>query len=504
MIYTPKTVPFAHQLKEFEATRDLEYRALWWEMGVAKTKVAIDTIVWLYLCGKINGALVLAPKAVVPNWVLDELPAHMPDEVVARTRVVMWRTERAGTQKFQREIIEALAHDGLLIVVMSYDGIMTGTPGRAFKVKKIRRAFKGCHYAKELLTTRRCMFVLDESSEIRKSCTKRTKRVLAAGRLAPYRRILTGTATGNSPFDVYPQVKFLDPGRWAGIGCASFEAFKSHFGIWVQRLRNPGRCPHETEQCDCPKYPMMVDYKNLDDLNAVVASVGSRLLKSEALDLPPKLYQKRYFTMGAEQRKMYDTLKRDFMVMLSSGDMITAPLVITQLLRLQQITSGYCPTDDGDLVLLGDNPRIPLLVETLKCPGQKIVWAKFRQDIDQIMEAVPGAARYDGTTSHGDRERARHGFQAGDVEVFVGNPAAVAYGLTLHAGKTVVYYNNSEKLILRLQSEDRAHRAGMDDQPVTYIDIIAEDTVDEKIVAALRANKELAEIVMGDPSGPWI
>lgn len=543
MIYPHKLPPFAHQREEFEAHRDDEARALWWEMGVAKTKPTIDTIAWLYLTGEITGALVLAPKGVDYNWVKDEIPAHLPDDVAAQTRVLLWESKRAGTQKYQRELTAALAHEGLLILVISYDGIMTGTPNKAYKVKNIRKAYKGCHLAKALLTSRRCMFVLDESSMIKNPSAKRTKRVLAAGHHAEYRRILDGTPVANSPFDIYPPVKFLDSTIWRTIGCGSFGAFKTRFADWISRLQNPARCEHKRfcsgcngtdvrdhndgqrlcytcnylgppspndDYCDCPKYQLLTQYKNLDTLTEVVDRVGTRLLKADVLDLPPKLFEKRYFPLGPEQQKLYDTLKRDFMVLLDSGDMITAPLVITQLLRLQQVTSGYCPTDDGDTLLVPDNPRVPLLMQTLEecLPTKVIIWAKFRQDIDQIMaalaEAEIEAVRYDGKTSDADREHARHAFQKGDVPIFVGNPACAGKGLTLHAAKVVIYYNTSFKLLDRLQSEDRAHRAGMDDQPVTYIDLIAEGTYDEKIVKALRKKKDLADIIMGDRARDWI
>ena len=476
----------------------------------AKTKPIIDTIAWLYLHGKITGALVLAPKGVAPNWILDEIPIHMPDEVMARTHLLLWEGSRMNTQKYQHELHAALAHDGLLFVVMSYHGIMTGTPGKVFKVKNMKRAFKGCHLAKELLTTRDCLAALDESTEIKNPNSKRTKRVQSMGVYAKYRRVLDGLPVTNSAFDVYSPIRFLDPMLWRSIGCDSFGAFKTQFGVWVERVQDPGACPHvRLEDCNCRKFQMLVEHKNLSDLNKIVLSVGARHLKDDVLDLPPKLFSKRYFDLSPGQRKIYEALERDFMVWLDSGELITAPLVITQLLRLQQITSGYCPTDDGEMYLADDNPRVPLLMETVRqCGGKIMIWGKFRQDITQIMTALKAseisAVRYDGQTSDADREIARNAFQKGDAQVFVGNPACAGRGLTLHAAKTVIYYNTSFKYGDRKQSEDRAHRAGMGKLPVTYIDIIASGTYDEKIVKALRRKQSLSNEIMGDKTQDWI
>ena len=493
MKYKHKTKPFKHQAAEFKLSRDMKTRALFWEMGTGKSKTAIDTAAWLYQTGKIDCLFVLAPKGVAPNWVYDELPIHLPDAVMKESRIFLWETQKANNKGYQRLLTPLLKHKGLLIVVMSYSGIMTQrTSGAA------RGTLKGKEFAKKLLTQRKCLYVLDESARIKDPSTKRTKRVLASSIYADYRRIMTGTPVSNSPFDVFAQIKFLDPEIWNSIGCRTFAAFKARYGIWVEHIRNDtGRA-----------FSQLVAFQNLDDLHTVVDNIGSRLLKVDVLDLPPKLYSKRYFDMTTEQTTLYQKLRDDFMVYLDSGDMISAPLVITRMLRLQQITSGYCPTDDGNMVLLGTNPRITLLEDTIEeCPHQVIIWAKFRQDIKQIMALMQdmkiSAVQYDGSTSPVAREDARNSFQAGVIKVFVGNPAAAGEGLTLHAARTVIRYNVGFKLAETLQAEDRAHRIGQE-HPVNYIDFIATGTIDAHIVRALREKQDIAQIVTGDRAREWI
>ena len=495
MTYAPKTKPFPHQKEVIERTRDEAGFALFHEMGLGKSKIAIDSVGHLFTEGKLNGLLVMAPKAVAPNWTADELPTHLG----VPYKVFLWDTGKATTQRFQRALDDFLCtpKDELAVLVMSYDAIMTER-----KKGAKRGLLKGKEAAKQFLTDRTCMFCLDESARIKSPSAKRTKRVLAAGAYAPFRRVMTGTPVTNSPFDVYTQLKFLDPLVWQQLGCGTFESFKTMFGVWIENERR------DTGQ----RFKTLVDYQNLSVLNKVVDRMGSRLLKDDVLDLPPKVYEKRVFEMSPPQRKLYDQIKKDFMVWLDSGEIITAPLAITRMLRLQQITSGYCPIDsEGEkqaMVRIEPNPRLACLMDTLEdVPGQAIIWAKFQADIDLISEALRAKGEtcvvYDGRVSQSDRETRRKEFKDGTARFFVANPSAAGEGLTLTEATTVIYYNSTYKLADRLQSEDRAHRIGQT-KSVLYIDIVAQGTIDTVILRALRTKQDLAAQVTGDRLKEWI
>ena len=491
MTYTPKTEPFPHQKEVIERTRDVPGFALFHEMGLGKSKIAIDSVGHLFMEGKLNGLMVLAPKAVAPNWVNDELPTHLG----VPYQVFLWDTGKAGTKRYQDALANFLMapSDQLAVLVMSYDAIMTErTKGAA------RGLLKGKEAAKQFLEGRTCMFCLDESARIKSPSAKRTKRVLAAAAYAPYRRVMTGTPVTNSPFDVYSQLKFIDPNVWSSMGCGTFESFKTMFGVWIEHERKDNG----------QRFKQLVDYQNLPTLNKIVDRLGSRLLKDDVLDLPPKVYEKRVFEMSPPQRKLYDQIKKDFLVWLESGDMITAPLAITRLLRLQQVAAGYCPTDDGNMVTIEPNPRLSCLMDTLEdVPGQAIIWAKFQKSIDMIEAALRAKGEtcvvYDGRVSQGDRETRRREFKDGKARFFIANPSAAGEGLTLTEAKTVVYYESTYKLADRLQSEDRAHRIGQTSS-VLYLDIVAQGTIDTVILRALRTKNDLAAQVTGDKLREWI
>lgn len=481
-MYSYKTDPYDHQRAEFEASRATEGRALWWEMGCGKTKPTIDTASWLFMQGEITGLLVLAPNSVHVNWSADEIPIHMPDEVRERSRILTWYTAKSRNKGTAREMSALLAHDGLAVLVMSYNAFCTDLGAKA---------------AKKLLQDRRCMYVIDESTRIKSPGTKVGRRVIASSSYAAYRRALTGTPVDNSPFDVYAQCKFVRPDLWASLGLRTFDLFKKRFGLFERR----------TNFAQGRQYDALVRYLDLDDLHTIVDSVGSRLLKADVLDLPPKTYEKRWFDLDAAQCKAYKDLDKEMRTWLESGEEVTADLAIVRMTRMQQIACGYVGTDEEGLVDFGRNGRLATLLEIVEdISGSAIIWAKYDRDIDLIMSALgtERAVSFDGRTDDEGRALAKRRFQAeGSAQFFVAKASAAGEGLTLHRAKTVVYYNNTFKLRERLQSEDRAHRAGMSPEPVHYIDILARDTVDEQILDALRQKRSVASVVTGDQLADW-
>jgi hypothetical protein len=488
------TKPYDHQREECEKHGTEPGRALFWEMGTGKTKPVIDQAVAMYEAGEISGLAVIAPKGVHRNWVTDELPAHMPPEMLEKAALFDWPSNY--TAKYQeRRMAKLMQWDrGMPVLAMSYPGIMTRKGGRFFR---------------RFLDKYRCMYGLDESQLVGKPNAARTKRVVASSRYAPYTRVMSGTPITNSPFDGFSQIKCLDESAWDSIGCKNFAAFKQFFGIWmVRELGRTGK-----------SFPELVAYRNQHILKEMVSKWGSRLLKEDVLDLPPKLYTKRRFQLDPEAVRVYKEVRDDYIAFLDDGGTVTAPLAITRLIRLQQIASGYVPEDKDheDLRPLGTtgNPRVQLLLDTLQEHRGRstIVWAKYRHDFKIIAAALRKAkitfVEYHGATPDPKRDEAKKRFQAKDVEVFLANPSAAGLGLTLTAATVVIFYNTTYKYDHRVQAEDRAHRIGQE-HPVLYVDLLGMlsptqmYTVDEGIVQALRKKERLASVVLGDEFREWI
>ena len=484
-----KTTPLSHQATELE-TNGLDLaRGIFWEQGLGKTKLIIDEAAMAYRAGLIDCLIVVAPPGVHRNWVTDEIPLHMPDDI--DTHAFFYESGKAGTKWHQAQCLAALKHPGLLVVCFSYNGFMT---------KRSNTWMGGMHYARRLLDKRRCMMALDEAHNIKAPGAKRTISIVAAGKYAASRRILTGTPVANSPLDIYKPMQFLENSFWDRHGFESWVAFKTYFGIWEKRTTSTDQ---EYEHC--------VGYRNLDQLAEIISPLTSRILKEDVLDLPEKMYQFRYFEMAPDQARAYKDLSTELIAMFESGDIVTVNLAITKMLRLQQITCGYVPTDptveNPDATTWHDfpkNPRLDTCAEVCEeTPHQGIIWARFRRDIDKICDMLGReATRYDGTVDESQRARNKAAFLGGEKKWIVASDA-MSTGHTLVCAKTAIFYSNSFKLVDRLQMEDRMHRIGQTASTL-YVDLCAPGTIDEKIVRAFRQKRQLSDSVLKDPPRTWL
>jgi SNF2 family DNA or RNA helicase len=474
MNYKFKSKPFAHQSKALEMSWNKEVFAYFMEMGTGKSKVLIDNICMLYNAGKINGALIIAPKGVYKNWFDSEIPNHMPDYI--EKKLGLWRTDPNAKE------LKPLFSTGaeLHILIMNVE---------AFSTKK------GVLFAHKFLSCHNALIGIDESTTIKNPNAKRTKSILSLKPLSKFRRILTGSPVTKSPLDLFSQCQFLD--SWL-LNQSSYYAFRTRYAV-CRKINVSGR-----------QVEIVVGYRNLGELSEKVKPFSYRVLKDDCLDLPPKTYTKRIIELSDEQKKVYKTMKEKAIAFLN-GKMVSTATVITQLMRLHQITCGHFTSDDGDVQEIKNN-RIDQLMEILEeVEGKAVIWAHYRYDIKKIVEAISkkygenSVVTYYGDTSTDDRQKAITKIQDKDssVRFIVGTPQTGGYGITLTGASTMIYYSNGYDLEKRQQSEARIDRIGQE-KPMTYIDIIAEGTVDDKIVQSLRKKVNIASEVMGEELKEWI
>jgi SNF2 family DNA or RNA helicase len=491
--YSFKTTPFKHQLEVFLDSRDREFFALLMEQGTGKSKVIVDTTAWLYGQGEIDSLLVVAPNGVHRNWILNELPIHMPEYVDYEAA---WYA--SGPNKKEKEAInKVLNQKGLKIIAINVEALAT---------------VNGVTFARDFIINSNCLMVIDESTTIKNPKAVRTKAAIKLGNHAKFRRILTGTPITQGPLDAYTQFNFLDP---TILNESSFYGFRNRYAI-MKEMRTSARSF------------MVVDYYvNLDELKDKIAPHSFRVLKTDCLDLPEKLYQKRYVELSKEQAKLYKELKKEALIEFEGGSM-SMTMAMTRFLRMQQVIGGFFQPDveidfDEEMnpiiqdrkppIPIGDkNPRIESLIDLCKeTQGKMIIWARFRAEIAAIVEKLHhefgrhSVVEYHGGVDNAQRSANIQAFQ-NDPQClyFVGHVQAGGKGLTLHAASTVVYYSNDFSLENRLQSEDRAHRIGQT-KNVTYVDMVAIDTLDANIVDVLRDKKNVSDMVTGDiPLENWL
>ena len=181
------------------------------------------------------------------------------------------------------------------------------------------------------------------------------------------------------------------------------------------------------------------------------------------------------------------------------------------MMRLHQITCGHLKNDDDTITEIKNNRIVSLLELLEETEGKAIIWANYVYDINQIVKAISkkygedSIVQYYGAIPAEQRQKNIEEFQDPNspARFFVGNPQTGGYGITLTAANNVIYYSNGYDLEKRLQSEDRAHRIGQK-KAVTYVDLIAPKTVDEKIRKALRKKINIATEIMGEELREWI
>lgn len=479
--YSFKLPPYKHQMDALKASVFSEEYALFCEMGTGKSKILLDTVGVLLTNGDITGAIIVAPKGVYKNWQMMELPKHLPDSILEKTDVITWSASQSVTQKKLLE--QGLRTDGRYkILIINVE---------AFSSER------GSSYALRFATTHKCLMAVDESTTIKNRSAARTKSIIKVGSYAKYRRIMTGSPVTKSPMDLFSQCSFLSPSL---LGHSSFYTFQNRYAKMIRR------------SVGSHSFNQVVGYQNLDELSDKLDRFSFRVLKKDCLDLPEKIYLKRTVEMTDEQAVAYGTMKRHAMSILSDGkETVSAKSVLTQLLRLQQICAGSVTSDGGTVTEIPSNKMTELLNVLEEVDGKVIIWATFVHDIKRITSELNdqfgagSAASYFGDTSADDRQMIVDMFQNPDSKLrfFVGNPRTGGYGLTLTEAKTVIYYNNIFDLEVRLQSEDRAHRIGQRNN-VTYIDLVTENTVEEKILKALRDKIDIATLVLKEEYKEWL
>ena len=476
MNYKFKTKPYQHQLDALEISWNKEVYAYFMEMGTGKTKVLIDNMSMLYDKGKIDGALIIAPKGVVGTWYEQELPTHLVNHVENVT--ILWQP---NISKKQQEKLKSLfeIETALHILIMNVEALSTQ---------------KGVDFATKFLSSHRTLMAIDESTTIKNPKAKRTKNILRLSKLAKYRRIMTGSPVTKNPLDLYSQCEFLDP---YCLDFASYYAFRNRYAE-MKTANFYGR-----------SVQIVARFRHLDELAEKLKPFSYRVLKEDCLDLPEKTFMKRVVELTKEQKELYAQMKKMALAMLN-GKVVTTKTALTQIMRLQQITCGHFTADDGTMQDIKNN-RIDELMDVLEeIEGKVVIWAHYQYDVKKIIKEIqkvhgPGSVvDYYGLTPKEIRQNNIEKFQNNDsVKYFVGTPATGGYGITLTAASNMIYYSNGYDLETRLQSQDRIHIIGQK-KPVTYIDLIAEDTVDNRIVKALRKKINIASEVMGEELKDWI
>lgn len=498
-----KLEPFNHQKMALYLGRDKESFAYLMDQGTGKTKVLIDDSAHNFRILNILGLLVIAPNSVKSNWVdpddtysktgdpddMDEVTKHMAPDV--EVNKACWISSPTKNQKQLYGKAKKLWGNPNYLHILSIN-----VEGLRYDAKEgVSRLHKECE--EFIARNHRVMIAVDESTRIKNRMAKRTKSSMKLREKCVQARILTGTPIIKSPLDAFSQFKFLDEDI---LGYTSFQAFRNHFAIMGG---------FEGKQ--------VVQYKNLDELSDLLDSASYRVLKQDCLDIPLKMPPVlRKIEMTGLQKKYYDQMRKEAIVFLENEEVISATIVLDQILKLQQIANGFLPlfNDEGETIgvqhIGNTNNKIIDAADIIEeCQHKVVVWARFVPQVtmmvDELRRRGIECAPFYGDVKEADRVTYRKRFQKEDdpLQVIVGQTQTGGIGLDFWRARTMIYLSNSMSTEQRVQSEDRAHRFGQK-FPVQYLDLYCPGTVEEKIIKMLNNDQAVSASILKDDWRNWI
>ncbi|MDD5354679.1 MAG: DEAD/DEAH box helicase [bacterium] len=443
-----KIKPFSHQIKAYKIGTTVSQAALLMEQGTGKTLSAISIAGFRYLKGEIQKLLIICPLSVVSVW---------QDEF-----------EKISTFKYEMKVIRRKTvqnlnqweKGNLQVVVVNYES--------------------SWRILDKLLTWQPQMIIADESQKIKNGRAKQSKGLIKLGDQAEYKLILSGTPITQGPLDKWSQYRFLNP----SIFGRKFIKFRDRYAIMG------GYGGYQ-----------VLGYQNLPELAEKAHSIAYRVTKDEALDLPPQIDQIVKVELEPEARKIYDRMEKDFIVQFGEHETTSAPIILTQLLRLQQITGGFLPVDENEKIKSVSTAKLDMVEDLLNdLPATKkiIIFARFREEIKALKQLMVKMDRkyvsLTGETT--DRPTVISAFQKRpEITTLIVQIQTGGLGITLTASDTVIFYSTTFSFADYEQAKARVHRIGQA-HAVTYIHILAENTVDEEILRILKSKGNMAKLIL--------
>jgi SNF2 family DNA or RNA helicase len=456
--------PWAHQLEAIGRAAPRNYFGLFFEQGTGKTSTAINILRHLYdVKGRVLGTLIFCPPVVIPNWKAE----FKKYSKVEQGRIILLQGPQVKRINLLSQAYEKYGAN--FIAVTNYEALQM--EGLVQEIKKT--------LGPEVL-------IFDESHKIKNHQAKRTKIALKLAAHANYRYLLSGTPVLNSAMDLFSQFQAMDLGENFG---------KNFYGFRARYFYDANAA--------MPKHVHFPDWRikpnSHTEINRIISSAGMVVKKSECLDLPPLVRQVIPVELSPDQKRLYVEMRRDFITYLN-GQTFVAELAITKALRLMQIVSGYCRSEEME-VSLSDTPRMAALRELLEVitPNHKVlVWAVFKENFKQIAKVCQDLGikyvEVHGEISPAQKQKNVESFNNDPgTRVFIGHPGSGGIGINLVAASYSIWFSRNFSLEFDLQAEARNYRGGSEiHEKITRIDLVAPDTIDEIVVEKLSSKEQIS------------
>jgi SNF2 family DNA or RNA helicase len=471
-----KLEPFKHQLEALTKCGSREFYAYFMEPGLGKSKTVIDDAVILYEGGKVDTVLVVCPISAMSVW---------KREIANNSNAVIscWPDDPTNDRNLRFYIIN---HDALVSKAVNRTKTIKKLEETKDKkeIKKLTDKVKKIEgnetdgfsvASKFLMSSSRCMMVIDESSVICNWKSLRTEYCTKLGEMTQYRRILTGSPITNNPIDLYSQLYWLDP---TTVRNRSYYAFRNHF-------------------CDLGgfKGKQIVGYKNLGELINICKQHGCRIKSEDALTLPKQNWLIREVTLGKDARNLYDKIVEEDIVPLlddyGNESVINTALILTQMIKLRQVCGGTLIDDDKKAHIVGTEKLDELLITLDEWNGidNVIIWHQWSAEGKMIEEALKkrkkSAVLFNGSVPSNERGKMISDFEDGKTNYLLVQNDTGYSSITLNKASYSIIYSNPLRPLIREQLEKRNHRIGQL-KPVFYFDLLVKNTIDEWIYKRLK------------------
>ena len=428
--------------------------ALLMEMGTGKSLTAIAIIGALSQAGRIRRVLVVAPLSILGVWEEEfQKFAAYPYSLAILT----------GSSAKKLDTLRHMTGTALQVVVVNYES--------AWRMEK------------DLLAWQPDLIIADEGHKIKTHNISASKAMHRLGAAARYRLLLTGTLITNKAIDVFSPFKFLNPSIFGG----SFYVFRNRYFDMVGYGNHTPVLKQSMEA----------------ELTEKIHSISYRATKAECLDLPETTDVIRQVKLEPAALRIYKGLVKESYAELYGGE-VTAPNILTRLLRLSQLTGGFIGNDETAAVEQVSCAKLSALEDILDgatMEEQKLVIiARFIPEIHTICKLLEKRnLRYSCITGEvKDRDEQVSQFQNDPaVSVFVGQIATAGLGITLTAASTMVFSSLDYSMSNFEQAKARIHRVGQHN-PCTYLYLVARGTVDEKVLESLKSKADLARTLIDD------
>lgn len=433
-----------------------EFHALFADIGSGKTIMLLAEAIIAWQCGLIDGALIVSWNGVHRDWVTDQL-----------NKVTSIPCDVSFTPDYP--IPPEAWTGGPVFYAMHRE---------ATTVQRYRKA------ARKFLKSGRMVLIWDESQDIRTPNAIRTKVARNYAEHAAYRRIASGFPNPTGMHNLYSQYTVLSPSI---LDMTTFSKFKEKYMIFEAGFKG---------------HPMLAGYKNEDDFLRRVAPHTTHV-EQDRRGRAPAVSIVRYVDLTPEQERHWHELKEEFSTILDSGEQVDVPLAVTRLMRLQQLTCGWLPREDGSMEAIKEN-RTRVLMETLaECTGKVVIWSRFRHDIPRLAEKIGKSAVWiDGSVPAIKREILLKRFQQdASITRLVAQPETIGTGRNeMVVADKDIFWSNDFKAITRKQAEGRIDRDGQRNV-CTHIDIVCRNTYDQRILNTLRDRRDVSDALLRDISG---